>query len=261
MRIGTDIGTTTLDRIDVRGKDLATDIIGKFDFVDMICWLLWERLPDERERDMLDMFLVTSADHGLTPSAISARLTYLGAPESLQGAVAAGLLGAGNNFLGTVQNASECFRTFAAKLPATPDDMELAQAARHLVDHHRDKRITIPGVGHPIHVNGDPRVPAILEVAKRNGYAGRHWGLALALPDALAAATGRRLPLNAAGAVGAALADMDLPPEFGRGLALIGRTAGLLAHLAEERRKPVGQEIWNLVLRQDERNTLPGDTR
>ncbi|RYY84650.1 MAG: citryl-CoA lyase, partial [Comamonadaceae bacterium] len=107
MPVTTDIGTTTPDTIQVRGLNLATDILGQFDFVDMICWLAWARRPEAREKEMLNLLLVTAADHGLTPSAISARLTYLGAPESLQGAVAAGLLGAGSSFLGTVQNATE----------------------------------------------------------------------------------------------------------------------------------------------------------
>ncbi|HEY8553961.1 MAG TPA: citryl-CoA lyase [Burkholderiales bacterium] len=255
--ISTDIGTTTPDRIEVRGKDIAADIIGKFDFIDMIWWLVAGRMPEPREKDMLNMFLVTGADHGLTPSAISARLTYLGAPESLQGAVAAGLLGAGDRFLGTIQNAAETFAEFAKELSDDADDRAVDEAARRLIAAHRAAGKPIPGVGHPLHVNGDPRIPALVDVSRRNGYFGRHWRLALALPAVLRAELGRSLPLNAAGGVGAAMADMGLPPQLGRGLALIGRTAGLVAHLLEERERPIGQRIWDLVLRQDSRNVLP----
>lgn len=255
--VATEIGTTTPDRIDVRGKDLAREIIGKFDFVDMICWLVMARLPEPREKDMLNMFLVTGADHGLTPSAISARLTYLGAPESLQGAVAAGLLGAGDNFLGTVQNAADAFTRFAQDLDDEADGPTVEAAARRLIESYRSARRPIPGVGHPIHIDGDPRIPALIEVSRRNGYYGKHWRLAQAVPATLRSDRGRNLPLNAAGGLGAALAAMALPAQLGRGLALIGRAAGLVAHLVEERDRPIGQGIWDLVLRQDSRNVVP----
>lgn len=257
MAIKTDIGTTTPDAIRVRGLNLATDIVGQFDFVDMICWLALARRPQPREKEMLNMLLVTAADHGLTPSAISARMTYLGAPESLQGAVAAGLLGAGSHFLGTVQNAAEFWRSHATDLADDATDEVLRIRARTLVEQAREHRTPIPGVGHPIHINGDPRVPTLRAVSERNGYLGKHWKLALTLEHVLCKEMRRPLPLNAAGAIGAVMADMGLDPLFGRGLALIGRTAGLVAHVMEEKAAPIGQNLWNLVLEQDEQNVLP----
>jgi citrate synthase len=255
--IKTDIGTTTPEAIHVRGLDLAHDILGKFDFIDMMCWLSWSRLPEPREKNMLNLLLVTAADHGMTPSAISSRLTYLGAPESLQGAVAAGLLGAGSHFLGTVQNAAELLTLHAKELTADSSEEDFTRCARELVRTARANRQSIPGVGHPIHVGGDPRVPTLRAVSERNGYFGKHWRLALAMVEVLRTDIGRHLPLNAAGANGAVLADMGLDPLFGRGLALVGRAAGLVAHVMEERASPTGQEIWSLVLAQDERNILP----
>lgn len=254
MTIKTDIGYSTPDQIVVRGMDLATDIIGKFDFVDMIWWLTYARLPKPREKIMINMLLVTAADHGLTPSAISARLTWLGAPESLQGAVAAGLLGAGNNFLGTIQNAAEVLVHEAAALGADPDDAAVRARAADMVRRYKTARRTIPGIGHPIHAHGDPRVPTLMSLSRDNGYFGKHWRLALAITDVLREDHGRVLPLNAAGANGAVLADMGLDPMMGRGLALIGRAAGLVAHVYEERGAPTGQRIWDLVLAQDTRN-------
>lgn len=256
--IKTDIGTTTPEAIQVRGLDLASEILGKFDFVDMVCWLSWARLPQAREKEMINLLLVTAADHGMTPSAISSRLTYLGAPESLQGAVAAGLLGAGSHFLGTVQNAAELWTRHGAALAADSSDEAVTACARELLRAAKAARQSIPGVGHPIHVDGDPRVPALRAVSQRNGYFGKHWRLALAVAEVLRTGHGRRLPLNAAGAIGAVLADMGLDPMFGRGLALIGRAAGLVAHVMEERVAPIGQDIWSLVLAQDDRNELPG---
>ncbi len=257
MPIQTDIGYTTPDAIYVRGRNLSTEILGKFDFVDMLWFVTFGRQPELREKNMVNLLLVTAADHGLTPSAITTRLTWLGAPESLQGAVAAGLLGAGNNFLGTVQNVSEILVREAAPLAADADDAAVRARAAEMVRDFRARRQTIPGIGHPIHVDGDPRVPTLMAVSRDNGYFGKHWRLALAVTDVLREDHGRHLPLNAAGANGAVLADMGLDPLLGRGLALIGRAAGLVAHVVEERTAPTGQQIWDLVLRQDARNTLP----
>jgi citrate synthase len=261
MTIKTEIGYTTPETIYVRGRDLSRDIIGKLDFVDMIWLLIFDRTPQPREKAMVNMFLVTAADHGLTPSAITSRLTWLGAPESLQGAVAAGLLGAGDHFLGTVQNVSEMLRTEAAELNEDSDDLAVRARAKELVYEYRAAKRTITGIGHPIHVGGDPRVPTLMAISKANGYFGRHWRLALAITDVFREDFGRVLPLNAAGANGAVIADMGLDPLLGRGLALIGRAAGLVAHIVEERSRPTGQQIWDLVLQQDKRNVAPERVR
>ncbi|KDP84763.1 citrate synthase [Cupriavidus sp. SK-3] len=253
----TEIGYTTPDRITLRGRDLATEVIGKLDFVQTLCLVALGRLPGAAEARMIDTLLVTAVDHGLTPSAISARMTWLGAPESLQGAVAAGLLGAGERFLGTVQNMAELLLQEGASLAADADAAAMAEHARRIVAACRSAGKPIPGVGHPIHAQGDPRVPVLMETASANGFHGKYCRLALALGDACGDDTRRVLPLNAAGAIGAILAEMGLDPLFGRGLALIGRCAGLVAHLIEEREQPVGQQVWNLVLRQDPRNVLP----
>lgn len=257
MAIKTEIGYTTPDVITVRGKNLATEIIGKFDFVDMIYWVTFGRKPEQREKNMVNMMLVTAADHGLTPSALSARLTYLGAPESLQGAVAAGLLGAGSNFLGTIQNVSDMLRQEAAALADDASDEAVRARASDMIKQFRAIRRTISGVGHPIHVDGDPRVPTLRAVSEENGYFGKHWRLALAIVQVFKDEYGRSLPLNAAGALGAVMADMALDPMLGRGFALIGRAAGLVAHVIEERESPTGQELWDLVLAQDPRNVAP----
>ncbi|MGT2452530.1 citryl-CoA lyase [Cupriavidus basilensis] len=255
--IRTEIGYTTPDRITLRGRDLATEVIGKLDFIQTLCLVALGRLPGAAEARMIDTLLVTAVDHGLTPSAISARMTWLGAPESLQGAVAAGLLGAGERFLGTVQNMAELLLQEGASLAADADAATMAEHARRIVAACRSAGKPIPGVGHPIHAQGDPRVPVLMETASANGFHGKYCRLALALGDACGDDTRRVLPLNAAGAIGAILAEMGLDPLFGRGLALIGRCAGLVAHLIEEREQPVGQQVWNLVLRQDPRNVLP----
>lgn len=257
MAIKSEIGFTTPDAITVRGKNLSTEILGKFDFVEMIYLVTFNRLPDAREKNMVNALLVTACDHGLTPSALSARLTYLGAPESLQGSVAAGLLGAGSNFLGTIQNVADMLKLEAASLSDASSDEEIAARASEMIKEYRTVKRVISGIGHPIHVAGDPRVPTLMAISQENGYFGKHWRLALAITEVFKNEYGRFLPLNGAGANGAMIADMGLDPLIGRGFALVGRTAGLVAHVIEERSSPTGQQIWDLVLAQDERNVAP----
>ncbi len=255
--VKTDIGYTTTDTIMVRGKNLSTEIIGKFDFVDMIFFTTLSRMPTPREKVMVNALLVTTADHGITPSSLSARLTYIGAPEALQGAVATGLLGAGSVFLGPMQNAAEMLLEGAQELSDDASDVDVLQAARDVIRRHKERRQQVFGVGHPIHVDGDPRVPALRELSRENGYYGLHWRLMEAISDVLVKEQNRKLPMNVVGAIGAIVAAMGLDPLVGRGLALVGRSAGLLAHVLEEKGQPMAREAWELVLKADPRNVLP----
>lgn len=259
--IKTEIGYTTVERIVVRGKDLADEIIGKMDFVDMIMFTHSGRLCGDAERAMINAILVTVTDHGLTPSALAARLTFLGAPEAPQAAVAAGLLGAGSVFLGAMENVAIMLAEGARELPDDATDTQVTESARALVLAARAERRQVHGVGHPIHINGDPRIPTLRSLSKTHGYHGRHWRLMTAIEAAMAEQHDKRFPLNAAGAIGAMVCDMGLPVTMARGLALIGRCAGLIAHLHEETTNPTGQALWNLVLRQDPRNALPANAK
>ncbi|MCY1283725.1 Citrate synthase 2 [compost metagenome] len=254
--VKTEIGYTTTDTIMVRGLNLSTEIIGKFDFVDMIFHTTLSRLPTPREKVMVNALLVTTADHGITPSSLSARLTYIGAPEALQGAVATGLLGAGSVFLGPMQNAAEMLNEGASELADDATDEQVLEAARALVRRYKERRQQVFGVGHPIHVDGDPRVPALRDLSRDNGYYGLHWRLMEAIVVVLKAQN-RKLPMNVVGAIGAIVAAMGLDPLIARGLALVGRSAGLLAHVLEEKTQPMAREAWQLVLKDDPRNELP----
>lgn len=255
--IKTEIGYTTPETITVRGKNLATELLGKVDFIDMMLLTIFNRVPSAAEKAMVNHILVTACDHGLTPSAMSARLTFLGAPEAMQAAVAAGLLGAGSVFLGTTQNCAEMLAAGAQGLSEAPDDAECDAAARAMIGASREKKQPIYGIGHPIHVNGDPRVPTLRELAQELGFYGKHWRLMNAVPRVFLQDRNRNLPMNVVGAIGAIICDMGLDPMIARGLMLVGRAGGLVAHLYEEREHPIGQEIWDLVLAQDERNVAP----
>jgi citrate synthase len=255
--ITTEIGQTTVDKITVRGHDLANELIGKIDFIDMMMLVILDRQCSLAEKDMINTILVTVTDHGLTPSALAARLTYTGAPEAPQAAIAAGLLGAGSVFLGAMQNAAEMLAAAVDGVSETATDDEVAAHAAAFVAKRRAARLPLHGLGHNIHVHGDPRIPALQAVSERNGYYGVHWRMLLAIDDVTPQVYSRRLPANTAGAVGAMILAMGLPLHMARGLALVGRCAGLLGHLIEEEEHPTGQELWSLVLQQDSRNVMP----
>lgn len=231
MTIHTDIGTATADDIFVRGQDLSKDLIPNADFVDMLCLCILGTKPEPRFKRRLNELMVTASDHGFTPSSISARLTYLGAPESLQGAVAAGLLGAGDRYLGVTQNVAQMLRTESAGLAADAPQQAYDDCARAVLQRYKAAGQRLHGVGHPIHTEGDPRVPALRQVSRDNGYYGPCWRLLDALEDVNRREFCRKLPINGAGAMGAIAADLGLDPKIARGLALVGRTAGLVAHL------------------------------
>lgn len=254
--IKTEIGYCTTERIYVRGHDLANELIGKVDFIEMMMLAILGRRPAEKERDMLNAMLVSIMDHGLTPSSIAARLTYLGAPEAPQAAVAAGLLGAGSVFLGAMENATLMLCSLVGSQPEGCSDEQLKKAATQFYKDRRAAKLAVFGLGHNIHVNGDPRIPALREVSERSGYYGAHWRALEHLEAASTILGKRRLPINAAGAIGAMVADMQLPATMARGLALISRCAGLIGHILEEQASPAAAAIWELVLRQDPRNAV-----
>jgi citrate synthase len=188
--------------------------------------------------------LVALADHGFTPTAIAARLTYLSAPDSLQGALAAGLLGGGSRFLGVTE---DCGRFLADTLVAAGTERDYEVIALNAVRRARKERRLIPGLGHPVHKEADPRTPVLIRIAAEEGLRGPHLRLFEAIGRVHPEVLGRTLPLNGAGVCGAALADLGLPTDLLRGFALLARCAGLLGQLAEERRRPIAMDVYRLV--------------
>lgn len=234
MTLETSVGTSDADSITVMGRDLSKELLGRHTFTELVFLLVQRRLPSAAETRMLDAVLVSLADHGLTPTVLAARLTHTGAPESLQGAVAAGLLGAGSVFLGVVEDTVKF-------LDAIGDDVEDG-VARELEAGRR-----IPGLGHPVHKIRDPRTPRIYEIAEETGLTGAYLAKLREVSEAHSKQTGHELPINGAGVAGAALADLGFPPGLLRGFALLARTAGLLGHLAEEMQSPIGMRLYREV--------------
>ena len=241
------IGHSTPESITVCGRDLADELMGRVSFTDLAFMLVARRPPTDGEARLFDAVLVSLTDHGLTPTVLAARLTHTGAPESLQSAVAAGLLGAGSVFLGPTGDTAQFLRDVLAPLGDDPSDEALRDAAAEAVRARRDAGSRVPGLGHPIHKELDPRVPRLYEIATEAGVLGPHMRLLEAVRAANAEISGRPLPINGAGAAGAALADLGLPPDLARGFALLARTAGLVGHLAEEARQPLGMQLYREI--------------
>ncbi len=241
----TSLGVSTPDTISVLGRDLATELMGKVSFGQLAYELITLREPDPGQARVFETVLVALADHGFTPTAISARLTYLSAPDSIQGALAAGLLGGGARFLGV----SEDTGAFLAAALSTVDELPTTEVgwdalAVAAIDRQRRSGRFVPGLGHHLHKHGDPRTPVVIAIAREEGVYGPHLALFEAVGRVAPSALGKALPLNGAGVCGAALADIGIPIELLRGVVLLARCAGLLGHIAEEIRRPIAGAVF-----------------
>jgi citrate synthase len=243
-KLKSDLGWSTADRIVVRGHDLAEDLLGKVSLGDVAFLELKGRLPTAQESIVFNALAVTLVEHGMTPSAIAARLTYFGAPESLQGAVAAGLLGIGDRFGGSVEGAA---RMLQEALTGAQPEADLRALASGIVSRHRERKQTVPGLGHPVHKEVDPRTPKLFAIAADHGFARRHVELMKLVGEEASRSAGRRLPVNATGAIGAIASELELPWQVCRGLAVMARAIGLVAHIQEEMQDPLAAEIWSRI--------------
>jgi citrate synthase len=244
MRIGkqhapfTRICTSDADSITVRGRNLCDDIIGKVDFTSYFWMLVTGSMPTSTQRFFADAVLTAIAEHGLVPSVVAARMTMAAAPEALQGAVAAGLLGCGTVVLGSAEICGQ----FLARCLADAEEgaLSLAEAAERGIGDLRARKLAIPGLGHPQHAEGDPRALRLLDLARERQVAGQHVAMLLALRDAAPDVIGKALPINVNGAIPAIMLDVGFPLGALKGIALLARTAGLIGHLQEEIKTPIG---------------------
>jgi len=228
---GTSIGQAYPDRVEVRGRDLTGDLMGRLTFTEYFHVLLTGDEPTEEQRFFLDLVLVAIAEHGLMPTNVAARMTYAADPGSLQGAVAAGILGCGPVVLGT---AAECARLLEQAESGSPEDV---------VRGIHETGGKVPGFGHPVHSPVDPRAERILELADEHGVAGANVRLAGQLRDAVEQEWGRPLTMNVSLPIAAVLLDLGFPSSTVAAVPILARTASLLAHLAEEQERPLGLQL------------------
>ncbi|MBO1110480.1 citryl-CoA lyase [Bordetella petrii] len=243
MKIGketvprTSICTSDEHAIVVRGADLCQDLIGKMAFGDYFYLLVTGRQPDAPASAVLNATLVAIAEHGLVPSVQASRMTLAAAPDALQGAVAAGILGCGSVILGASETAGRLFHEIEARAGQGGD---IAAAARAIVAEYRAARRAIPGYGHPLHKERDPRVARLFEVARDSGAGMRYVAIAEAVEQAIPGVVGKDLRLNVSAAIPAVLLGIGFPLSALRGVPILARTAGLIAHLTEEQETPIG---------------------
>jgi citrate synthase len=218
------------DRVEVRGRDLTGDLMGRLTFTEYFHLLLTGEEPTEEQRYFLDLLLVAIAEHGMMPTNVAARMTLAADPGSLQGAVAAGILGAGPVVLGTSE---ECARLLEEARASGRTPLEIAREI-----HAAGGKV--PGFGHPVHKPVDPRAERILELADARAVSGPHVALARGLRDAVAETWGKPLPMNVSMPIAAVMLDLGFPSSAVKAVPILARTAGLLAHLAEEQEQPLG---------------------
>jgi citrate synthase len=259
-RYRTGLGASDADHIWLLGHDLAGDLLGRVTFGELAYWMVTKRRPTEGQRAMFEAVLVALADHGFTPTAIAARVTLLSAPDSVQGAIAAGLLGGGSRFLGVTEDAATFLHGTLAALDTVPtDDPGWDDVARRVVADTKAAGRFVPGLGHPVHKQRDPRTPRLFELAREHEVYGSHLALFAAIGRVAEEVLGRHLPLNGAGVCGAVLADIDFPIGLARGAAILARCAGLLGQLAEELDDPIAMDIYMDIDRNADYRPPPND--
>jgi citrate synthase len=229
VAIRSDIGWSSTHRVTVLGKDLPGEILGKVNLGDMAFLELTRRLPNEKESRLFNAMVVTLVEHGITPSALAARLTYLGAPEAMQAAVAAGLCGLGSVFVGSMEG--------VARMLSENADV--------------DQMKRVPGLGHPVHKPVDPRTVRLFQIARETGFYGKYCQRMEEI--------GRKknLVVNATGAIGALACELGLDWRAVKGLGVMARAIGLVGHLLEEARQPMAEAVWHQIEEQASKHLKP----
>ena len=237
----TDIAWSSPDSITVFGRSLPDEILGHLSFGDMAFLELTARVPTPEESKMFNAMLVTLVEHGLTPSTIVARLTYLGAPEAMQAAVAAGLSGLGTVFVGSVEGSAKLLSEALPDRTAAHDADSLAVA---IVAKFAASKTIIPGIGHPFHKPIDPRTPRLIAIADETGFNGPYVNLIQKVAAEAGRQRKRDLPCNATGILGALACEMGFDWKICRGLGVMARAVGIVGHILEESRNPIAADLW-----------------
>ena len=256
LEVKSDIAWATPTKIVVHGLDLCEEIVGKIDLGQMAFLEIFGRLPEANELKMFNALMVILVEHGITPSSLATRLTLCGAPEAVQAAIASGLLSLGSVFVGSLDNAA---RMLQEALAGAPEDANLDDLAAGIVADYRARREIIPGLGHPLHKPIDPRTPALFKVAQQTGFAGRYVDLMTKIGAEATRVSGRDLPVNVTGAMGAIASEFGLSWRMCRGLAVAARAIGLVGHVMEEMRQPMAEAIYYRLEDEATRHARPSE--
>lgn len=230
--------TYNSDAIYVRDKNLVDELVGEITFTEMMYFQTMGTMPNSGQTKIFDAVLVTLMEHGITPSVLAARMTAMGAPEAIQGAIASGILGVGGQFMGTMEGCARCLQ----EIISDPGGVE--SAARRLAEEHRTEKKILPGFGHNLHKPDDPRSPKLLSVAEAQQIDGKYIHALRAFGKAIDQVYGRHLTINATGAIAAVLLEIGIPWTIMRGFAVVTRAAGIVGHIKEEQENPAGNQMW-----------------
>jgi len=229
------------NRVVIRGYDLAA-LMQHGTYADVVALLLGGHKPDDGERRLIDAMLIAIADHGAgAPSAATARMAATGNRQSPEAAVAAGILAIGDAHAGA---GMACMTLIAGALErADRESRSLTDVARTTAIDARSAGRRLPGLGHRVY-REDPRTTVLFAMAEQSGKAARGVAFMRALETAVAE-TIKPLPINVDGAIGAVLHDLGYPAAAAKLIFIVGRTAGLAAHVIEEytRERPMRVRI------------------
>jgi citrate synthase len=237
----THMAKVEVDRIIVRGQDICRDVIGQQSFTAYFLFLLTGAKPSDQLVRATDATLIAIAEHGLVPSVQAARMTLAAAPDAIQGAVAAGLLGCGPVILGASETAGHLLIELLAQ--ARDEGLSLDDLARRKLQAIRAAKQALPGFGHPVHKYGDPRADKLLSLADEWQISGDHVKALRALAAQVESVYGRPLPMNVSAAIPAVLLDAGYPAGALKGVPLLARTASLVAHVLEEQGRAIGFKL------------------
>ena len=226
-----------IERLRMRGRDTLTDIVGELSFTEGFYFIVTGRHPTKAQARVLDAALLILMDHGLTPSALVARLVADSNPDDIQVPLAAGVLMVGNRFAGTMVGAGRIL----AEGMAFPGDKRVW--AEEVVRRHKESKRRIPGFGHGDYTSVDPRAERLIQIAKDAGVKGDYLALLKHLSEAVDTGARRHVVLNVTGVLGAVLHEIDFPVDAMRSVAVVGRCAGLVAHIHEEQKAPIVPDL------------------
>ncbi len=227
------------DRVEVHGLDLCRSVMGRMNFTEYFFLLLTGREATSTQSEFLDLLLISIAEHGMMPTAVAARMTYAADPGSLQGALAAGILGCGPVLLGTSELCAKLLEEAQSRVTAGDDPLVKVESMASAIRKSGGK---LPGFGHPVHKPLDPRAERILELADAKGASGPHVKLARQFRQAVEKVWGKPLTMNVSMPIAAVMLDLGFPASIVKSVPLLARTAGILGHLAEEKQNSIG--LW-----------------
>ena len=222
----------------VRGQDLCNDLMGHMGSTEFFLLHLMGEPATKEQVFFMDAMLVGLAEHGMVPCVQAARMTLAAAPEALQGAVAAGINGAGSVILGAAENVGVMLSRGVTEMEER--GKTAAAEAKRVVEELLAAKKSVPGFGHPLHWPDAPRAIRLLQLAHERKVIGRHTEFLEALSPVVDEACGRHLPININGTIASIMLDLDFPMQALRGVPILARTIGLLGHLYEETQRPIG---------------------